>query len=254
MSKKHHGPYAYEVGKMQSCWSSGPEGPILLQLAAICGRLTGTPCLFLGFESPKCYQAFSLLTMSTLECDEVVMPVLQRCGCERRSRRRPQGWTRCWRGRSCGRKTAWQCMVIHYSNPTIQAASYLDMFTRAAALPVRAPLKAALTGLELLLARAQLWEETAAWHVSLKEVLQPAAALAGRWRKLELASWHGLLDRTVAAFYEGTYLFLITFGVCRPMLAQAGTPPSGFTTMTASMASCTEGCISNTALWPLLDT
>lgn len=74
-----------------------------------------------------------------------------------------------------------------------------------AALPVRAPLKAALTGLELLLARAQLWEETAARHVSLKEVLQPIAALAGRWRKLELAAWHGLLDRTVDAFAEGEW-------------------------------------------------
>jgi len=39
--------------------------------------------------------------------------------------------------------------------------------------------------------------------VALKEVLQPIAALAGRWRKLELAAWHGLLDRTVDAFAEG---------------------------------------------------
>lgn len=70
-------------------------------------------------------------------------------------------------------------------------------------LPVRAPLKAALTGLELLLARAQLREETAASHVSLAGVLRPVAGLAGRWRKLELASWKGLLDRTVTSFAEG---------------------------------------------------
>lgn len=72
-----------------------------------------------------------------------------------------------------------------------------------AELPVRAPLKAALTGLELLLARAQLWEETAASHVSLQGMLRPVAGLAGRWRKLELASWKGLLHRTVAGFAEG---------------------------------------------------
>jgi midasin len=67
-------------------------------------------------------------------------------------------------------------------------------------------LKAALSGLELLLARAQLWEETAASHVSLAAVLRPVTGLAGRWRKLELASWHGLLDRTVASFAEGKHL------------------------------------------------
>ena len=176
----------------------------------------------------------------------------------------------------------------------------------AAALPVRAPLKASLTGLELLLARAQLWEETAAKHVrcmlqichlpisdvtvsqarqvcitcglhppseacscagrrhpvrllqfpalslqlsiermdrsacgssatlkrvdadiaheglaeieptkgdggvimfrnacSLTEVLRPVAGLARRWRQLELAFWHGLLDATVARYAQG---------------------------------------------------
>ena len=72
-----------------------------------------------------------------------------------------------------------------------------------AALPLRAALKTALSGLELLLARAQLWEQTAAAHVSLAAVLRPIAGLAGRWRRLELASWKGLLDRTVAAFADG---------------------------------------------------
>jgi midasin len=72
-----------------------------------------------------------------------------------------------------------------------------------AALPLRATLKTALSGLELLLARAQLWEQTAASHVSLAGVLRPVAGLAGRWRRLELASWKGLLGRTVAAFAEG---------------------------------------------------
>ena len=72
-----------------------------------------------------------------------------------------------------------------------------------AALPLRAALKTALSGLELLLARAQLWEQTAAAHVSLAGVLRPVAGLAGRWRKLELASWKGLLERTVTAFADG---------------------------------------------------
>ncbi len=65
-----------------------------------------------------------------------------------------------------------------------------------AGLSVQSPLKAALTGLELLLARAQVWEESAAKHVSLAKQLEAVAALATRWRKLELAAWHNLLNTT----------------------------------------------------------
>ena len=73
----------------------------------------------------------------------------------------------------------------------------------SAGLPVDAPLKAALTGLELLVARAQLWQTTAAKHVSLDPQLQAVTALAGRWRRLELASWRRLLERTVDSYAAG---------------------------------------------------
>lgn len=63
-------------------------------------------------------------------------------------------------------------------------------------LSVGSPLKAALTGLELVLARAQIWEESAAKHVSLGQELVAVAALATRWRKLELAAWRNLLNTT----------------------------------------------------------
>ena len=53
-----------------------------------------------------------------------------------------------------------------------------------------------MTGLELLLARAQLWQDTAARHVSLQAPLGPLAGLAQRWRRLELDAWQGLLART----------------------------------------------------------
>lgn len=65
-----------------------------------------------------------------------------------------------------------------------------------AGLSVESPLKAALTGLELVLARAQIWEESAAKHVSLEAQLQGVAALATRWRRLELAAWRNLLKTT----------------------------------------------------------
>ncbi|KIY92200.1 hypothetical protein MNEG_15763 [Monoraphidium neglectum] len=74
---------------------------------------------------------------------------------------------------------------------------------RLMALPLAAPLKTALTGLELLLARAQVWEETAAKRVSLKAELSAVAAVATRWRRLELASWRGLLVRAAARHAAG---------------------------------------------------
>jgi len=71
---------------------------------------------------------------------------------------------------------------------------------------VDSPLKAALTGLELLVARAQLWQTTAAKHVSLDPQLQAVTALAGRWRRLELASWRRLLARTIDSYAKGVWL------------------------------------------------
>ena len=47
-----------------------------------------------------------------------------------------------------------------------------------------------------------MWEETAAKHVSLSGQLGQVAALASRWRQLELASWRGLLQRTVQRFAQ----------------------------------------------------
>lgn len=70
------------------------------------------------------------------------------------------------------------------------------MIDRLLGMPVTAPLKAMLTGVELLLGNAQVWEETAARHVSMAPQLVPLSALATRWRRLELAAWKGLLDGT----------------------------------------------------------
>ena len=70
-----------------------------------------------------------------------------------------------------------------------------EICDRVLALPLLSPLKQALTGLELLLARAQTWEEGAASHVSLAEELTACAKLALRWRQRELRTWPRLLAR-----------------------------------------------------------
>lgn len=60
---------------------------------------------------------------------------------------------------------------------------------RLLATPVSVPLKQVMTGSELLLQRSQLWEETAAKHVSIRSQLDVIGQLAQRWHRLELASW-----------------------------------------------------------------
>jgi len=77
---------------------------------------------------------------------------------------------------------------------------------RIFSMPVNSPLKMLLTGLELLLARAQVWEETAAKHVTIAPELKAIAALATRWRRLELTGWKALLKRTVARSEAGAHV------------------------------------------------
>ena len=71
-----------------------------------------------------------------------------------------------------------------------------------------------MTGVELLLARAQLWQNTAAQHVSLQVQLAPLAGLAARWRRLELQAWHNLLDDARAHHAAG--------GSCWPEIKDSG--------------------------------
>lgn len=79
---------------------------------------------------------------------------------------------------------------------------------------MQSPLKAALTGLELLLARAQIWEESAAKHVSLGAELEGVAALATRWRRLELAAWRNLLNTTRSRHAAGQLSVLLLCHCC----------------------------------------
>jgi hypothetical protein len=64
-----------------------------------------------------------------------------------------------------------------------------------AGMAADAPLGAVLTGLQLLLARSQLWQETAAKHVSLAAQLERLNAIALRWSRVQLASWRSTIRR-----------------------------------------------------------
>ena len=95
-----------------------------------------------------------------------------------------------------------------------------QLASRILSLPARGPLKAALTGAELLLSRSQTWEEGASSAVSLKALLSPLAALAMRWRRAELAAWPRALAaaaREAARRADGTW-----FPLFRLLSAGAG--------------------------------
>ena len=72
-----------------------------------------------------------------------------------------------------------------------------------AELPIQAPLKTVMTGMELLIDRSQLWEQSAAKHVSLGDHLAGLTALTRRWRQFELASWQALLQHALSQHAAG---------------------------------------------------
>lgn len=76
------------------------------------------------------------------------------------------------------------------------------------------PLKAALTGVELLLARCQMWQETAPSSLKLTDQVSRVAQLAARWRRAELASWRSLLAATAARHAAGASHMLPSVCLC----------------------------------------
>ena len=74
-------------------------------------------------------------------------------------------------------------------------AQLKDISGRLLLLPSDAPIKKAMSGLELLLLRSLTWEESAASHVSLKREIDALALVANMWRKEELQSMGNLFRR-----------------------------------------------------------
>ena len=64
-------------------------------------------------------------------------------------------------------------------------------------LPSQTPVMKVLTGIEILLHKAQEWQMNASREVSLQLLLNPFMTLVERWRRLELEQWRGLLDSKV---------------------------------------------------------
>uniref|UniRef100_A0A1A7W7P3 Midasin homolog n=1 Tax=Iconisemion striatum TaxID=60296 RepID=A0A1A7W7P3_9TELE len=68
---------------------------------------------------------------------------------------------------------------------------------RILAFSLNSPLAKFLNGLEILLSKAQDWENNASRSVSLRRELEPVTQLIIQWRKLELSCWSNSLDNTM---------------------------------------------------------
>uniref|UniRef100_A0A8W8MR76 Midasin n=1 Tax=Magallana gigas TaxID=29159 RepID=A0A8W8MR76_MAGGI len=77
-------------------------------------------------------------------------------------------------------------------HPTLTQLTQL--VDRILSFPVTSPVIKFLTGLELLLEKAQEWESNAARHVSMATQLGEVSAQILEWRKLELSCWRQCLD------------------------------------------------------------
>ncbi|XP_051781409.1 midasin isoform X2 [Erpetoichthys calabaricus] len=75
---------------------------------------------------------------------------------------------------------------------------------RILAFPISDPLAKFLNGLEILLAKAQDWEENASRSVSLRKQLDAVTQLIIQWRKLELNCWTESLDNTLKKHSENS--------------------------------------------------
>ncbi|XP_008936093.1 PREDICTED: midasin, partial [Merops nubicus] len=78
----------------------------------------------------------------------------------------------------------------------------LVVIDRIQSFPLSSPLSKFLNGLEILLAKAQDWEENASRALSLRKHLDSVTQLIIQWRKLELNCWSVSLDNIMKQHVE----------------------------------------------------
>ena len=85
-------------------------------------------------------------------------------------------------------------------HPVLQ--QLLVVMDRIRGFPLSSPISKFLNGLEILLAKAQDWEENASRVLSLRKHLDLVSQMIIRWRKLELNCWSMSLDNTMIRHTE----------------------------------------------------
>ncbi|XP_051017145.1 midasin [Acomys russatus] len=85
-------------------------------------------------------------------------------------------------------------------HPVLQ--QLLIVMDRIRGFPLSSPISKLLNGLEILLSKAQDWEENASRTLSLRKHLDLVSQMIIRWRKLELNCWSVSLDNTMRRHTE----------------------------------------------------
>ncbi|XP_061563343.1 midasin [Cololabis saira] len=78
----------------------------------------------------------------------------------------------------------------------------LVVMERISTFSLASPLAKFLNGLEIVLCKAQDWENNASRSVSLRKDLEPVTQLIIQWRKLELSCWSNSLDNALKRHTE----------------------------------------------------
>ena len=187
---------AMQDPRLRQLLADWPENPILTQLLVLCQRLTG---------EPLCLPSRALLCSPRKS--------IRRATHERELQNK---WThpssllthqQC-RGNPAIRFLQHDCKWIvqrcplRWSCPGSQPPRCPDVCWLAG-MAAQSPLAEVMTGLELLLARSQLWQESAAQHVSIARQLERLAALALRWRRMQLHAWRSTIHKLKAHHAAG---------------------------------------------------
>ena len=97
------------------------------------------------------------------------------------------------------------------------------LIDRILGFPVTSPLMKLVTGIEMVLARCQEWEQNAHKGVSINAEMMPLSELVIDWRKLELKCWRTCLDgieKRVAA--DASKLWFHLYSTISTMLKDSG--------------------------------
>jgi hypothetical protein len=98
--------------------------------------------------------------------------------------------------------------------PTLLSCQVCKVAARISELHTSTPVGKLLMTVQLLLVKAQEWEQFAAKHVSLQLEMAGLSVLIARWRELELKSWGNLLRCKEQGFVQSAMMYWFSLARC----------------------------------------
>uniref|UniRef100_A0A8C3UQS1 Midasin n=1 Tax=Catharus ustulatus TaxID=91951 RepID=A0A8C3UQS1_CATUS len=117
----------------------------------------------------------------------------------------------------------------------------LVVMDRIRSFPLSSPLSKFLNGLEILLSKAQDWEENASRALSLRKHLELVTQLIIQWRKLELNCWSVSLDNIMKQHVEKSTKHWFSVYQMIEKYVQEQTEPMDLKTLVSTLQAFIEG-------------